>query len=373
MILLVYDWDFTPVGMIEEFETCSWIRRFRSRAECTLSVPYSPEALEVLQVEHWLIQDSGNEAMVITTVTLSKDQTGADTISITAYGLFQLLNRRVCDKEYEDTEMTPQEIIYTLFESNITKPKSQTRILPNVRLNKREKYEDLESSEFSLAIYQRLGDVIEEQLTSSSLGYVVTTDIPGRTHTFDFQKPAEHTAGSESPVIFSVAYGTLGEQSFVHSHEQYANMAYIMSGDSDEDGSILETIGDTLAGYGRFEIGVDASDIQSSNSDEDESLTPAQVRQRMRKRGEDELKNSYPEENTFTGAIIETDSLVYKRDWDLGDRVTCMYSRWGITANLTITEIQEEYSKQGRRITVTFGEGTPDFRKTMCALVRRTK
>ena len=96
------------------------------------------------------------------------------------------------------------------------------------------------------------------------------------------------------------------------------------------------------------------------------------VKNKLRKRAKDELKNSYPEESTFTGKIVETDSLVYKKDWDLGDRVTCTYNRWGITADLTITEITEEYSKTGRTVTVTFGEGTPDFRKTLCAIVRRT-
>lgn len=376
MILTIYDRDFAPVGMIEEYETCSWIRRFRSRGECTVSVPYSPEALEILQVENFLYQQNGNEAMIITTINLTKDQTGADKINVTGYGLFQLLNRRVCDREYTDKKMNAQEIIYSLIESNITKPKEASRRLPYVVLNKRDKYTDLESSEFSLEQYQRLGDTIEEQLSSSELGCVITSSIEKKTHTFDFRKPTVHTAGSESPIIFSVDYGTLGEQEFMHSHEQYANMAYVTGGDIESEdaaykNAALQLIGNDLTGYDRFEVGVNASDIVGES--DEESLTPKQVRERLIKRGQDEMKNSYPEESTFTGKIIETDSLVYKQDWDLGDRVTCMYNRWGISADLTITEIQEEYSKTGRSIIVTFGEGTPDFRKTLCALVRRTK
>ena len=397
MTLMVYDWEFQPLGMIDEYTTCTWTRRFRSRGECTLTVPYSEEALEILCAENWLIQSGGDEAMVITTVTLTKDQTGADTINVTAYGLFQLLNRRVCDKEYEDVSMTPQKMIYTLFKENITQPSVKKRILPYVKLNTRSDYKDLDEEEFSIEIYQqRLGDLIEEQLTATGLGCVIHTDIRNKTHTFDFLEPADHTASGDSPVIFSVDYGTLGEQTFVHSHEQYANMAYIMGSDFNNDAVYtydavaLQKIGDDLSGYERIEIGVTASDIGGGDTptlgmeitndnefvsipDTDETPSPARVKKLLLKRGRDELKNSYPEESTFTGSVTENDSLVYKTDWDLGDRVTCTYNRWGISADLTITEIQEEYSNTGRTISVTFGEGSPDFRKSLCALIRRTK
>ncbi len=380
MILTVFTRDFIPVGLIENYSSCNWTRRFRSRGECSLSVPYSIEALELLQVEHLLLKQNEKEAMMIMAVTLTKDRNGADTINVTAYSMFDLLNRRVCDRRFENPDKTAQEIIYTLIESNITDPKVEYRKLPYILLNKRERYSDLQVTEFSADIYTRLGDLIEEQLSSSGLGCVIETDTVKQTHTFDFRMPEDHTAGGDAPVIFSVDYGTLGEQEFVHSHEQYANMAYITGGDIDNDDdkdakkAALQLIGDNLSGYDRIEVGISASDIQrkyTNENDEEVTLTIDQIKAKLIKRGEDELKNSYPEESTFSGTITETDSLVYRQDWDLGDKVTCVYDRWGVSADMVITEIREEYSRSGRRIDVTFGEGTPDFRKSLCAFVRR--
>lgn len=381
MIFTVYTRDFVPVGMIENFDSCNWTRRFRARGECTLSVPYSTEALELLQVEHLLFKENGNEAMIITTVTLTKDRNGADKINVTAYSMFEMLNRRVCNRRFENPDKNAQEIIYTLIESNITDPDVEFRKLPYIVLNKRERFPELEVTEFAVDIYTRLGDIIEEQLSSSDIGCIIETDIVNQTHTFDFRMPNDHTASGGAPVIFSVDYGTLGEQEFVHSHEQYANMAYVMGGDMDNEDdpaakkAAVQLVGDTLSGYDRIEVGISASDIQrqyTNDKDEEVTLTIDQVKAKLIKRGTDELKNTYPEESTFTGTIVETDSLIYKKDWDLGDKVTCVYDRWGVSADMVITEIREDYSKTGRKIDVTFGEGTPDFKKSLCAFIRRT-
>ena len=380
MILAVYDPQLRPVGLIEQYESCSWVRRFRSKGECNLTVPYSDDALEILKDEYLIFQQNGIEAMCIMTVTLTKDQTGADVINVTAYSLLHWLAWRVTQKKYEERELTSQQIIENLITANVTSPSDSKRVIPYVVLNRRAKYADLEGTEFSQPAYRPVYDLVQEQMEASKLGCIVTSDIAHRQHVFDFKMPENHTAGSASPVIFSVDYGTLSEQEFLHSHENYSNTAYVIGGDIESDEAsykkvALQIVGDEHSGFERREIGIEASDIKKDFEREDgESVTlkPAQVESRLIKRGEDELRNNYPEESTFTGSVVETDSLVYKQDWDLGDRVTCTYQRWGIQADLTISEIEEEYTRAGRTLKVTFGEGTPDFKRSLCALVRRT-
>ncbi len=379
MILTVYDMDITPLGLIERYTSCIWTRRFRTFGECLLSVPYSEEALSLLRVEYLLMQQNGTEAMYISTVTLTKDKTGADTINVTAYSLFRLLDRRVVNKSYDRDDMTNQQIIRKLFKTNITAASDSKRRLPYVYLHERADYSSMEKTEFSVDAYMSLRDTIESQLDDANMGCIITTSVTNKSHTFDFKLPNDKTAGSSNPVIFSVDYGTLGEQEFIHSHEQYFNTAYVTGGDIDSDDKAyqkvaLQIVNDDLSGYDRREVLVNASDIQKEFTDDDgnkKTLSTAQVKKRLLKRGKEELRTSYNEESTFNGKIVQTDSLIYKQDWDLGDRVTCAYNRWGIQADLVITEISENYTPNGCDISVTFGDGTPDFKKSLCALVKR--
>lgn len=383
MILSVFDLNFTPLGMIEAYQSCSWIRRFRSCGECQLSVPYSREALELLQVENLLLQQNGTEAMCIATITLVKERSGADVINVTAYSLLQWLNRRVVIRAYDKQSLTRQQIICKLFRENVTAPVDKKRILPYVTLRNRTAYPRMEKTEFAVDAYQPLLDIIEPELEASEMGCIVTTDTAARTHTFDFRLPRDRTASSASPIIFSVDYGTLGEQEFIHSHEQYYNTAYVTGGDIDSDNeeeqaykaAALQIVNDHLSGMNRREILVTASDIRHEVEDDEgekQILTVSQIRDRLQKRGKDELLGNYKEESTFNGQIVETDSLVYLRDWNLGDRVTCVYDRWGLQADMVITEVVEEYTQKGRRISATFGDGTPSFKKALCALIHRS-
>lgn len=380
MILSVYDLDFNPVGLIEAYQNCVWTRRFRTFGECLLSVPYSEEALSLLKVEHILMQQNGNEAMYISTVNLTKDKTGADLINVTAYSFFRMLARRVVTKSYDRDDMTNQQIIKKLFKENVTAPSDSKRKMPYIELKGRSDYSNLEKTEFSLDAYLSLMDTLESQMEDSGLGCIITTSVTNKKHTFDFRLPTDKTASGSNPVIFSVDYGTLGEQEFTHSHDQYFNVAYVTGGDMESDDKAykkvaLQIVNDNLSGYDRRETLVNASDIQKEFTDDDgnkKTLTTAQVTKRLQKRGKVELRTSYKEESTFTGSIVETDSLVYRKDWDLGDKVTCAYNRWGIQADMVITEVTETYNTNGRSIEVTFGDGTPDFKKSLCALIRRT-
>ena len=79
---------------------------------------------------------------------------------------------------------------------------------------------------------------------------------------------------------------------------------------------------------------------------------------------------SQGEQVVFDGEIVQTDGLQYGRDYDVGDRVTCLYGT--IRMDATITEITEEYSDGGKmRVTAVLSDGTFSMRKTLQLAAKR--
>jgi len=79
----------------------------------------------------------------------------------------------------------------------------------------------------------------------------------------------------------------------------------------------------------------------------------------LRQRGLTELEN-HAEVLAFTSKVNTNSNLIYKKDYDLGDRVTCVNKDWGVKINVRITEIAEIYQRNAKaEIEITFGESLP--------------
>lgn len=370
MLLVVYSPGMVRQGFVENVISCSWIRRFRTAGECNLQVPFQTSNEELLRVGNILMQIGEREAMQIVYRKLDKSATNMDTISIRAVSLFSWLGQRVNIAGIDSDQYTPQGIIQKLFRENVTAAKVTARRIPNVVLKSRSAYSQT-AVDYSAEPYSDLQGLIEEQLTDSDMGCLIDTDPDTGVHTFDFVEATDKTESAAVPCIFSVEFGSLGAQNFVYSVENYKSTAYVQGGDE----GIVECVNNGYTGLERFEVGVQASDIQmeSTNPDNPEetiTLTEAQVRAKLQKRGQDELKKSYQVEQTFEGTANQVSALQYKVDYDLGDRVTCICSSWNVKVDATITQITETYSATGLTIAVVFGDGAPTLKGAIMAAIK---
>ena len=70
--------------------------------------------------------------------------------------------------------------------------------------------------------------------------------------------------------------------------------------------------------------------------------------------------DEYKRVDTFESKINVTNSnLIYRKDFDLGDYVTCLNKKWGVIVDVKITEIEEVYEKNGFEVNVVFGNKIP--------------
>lgn len=61
----------------------------------------------------------------------------------------------------------------------------------------------------------------------------------------------------------------------------------------------------------------------------------------------------------FTAGGAAVINLKFKADFDLGDRITCKETKWGIQIDARITEVTETYQKGEETIEATFGDSLP--------------
>ena len=364
MTFSVYAPDMTMIGLVESVLSVLWIRRFREPGEFSMQVPFSDAMNEMLRVGNLLMQSGSPEAMEITFKSLQKDANDMDTINVRGKTLMQWFDRRVIVKKIDTDTLSALQILQRMIRENVTEPTAGSRKIASMQLLERED-ESPEAMDYESGDYAGLLDAVTDLLSSSQLGCRITTDPAAGVHSIDFVSPVDKTASSACPCIFSVDFGSLGEQTYTHSTEQYKNMAYV-----EGSGGLLAEVGSDKADAERREVYVSATDIaakSTSAADKQKAL------KKLQQRGREELAASYPVEQTFDGdAETHTASLVYGVDYDLGDRVTCQYRRWGIRVDTVISEIQETYEDGVRRVSVFFGEGTPVISKAMKALTKRS-
>ena len=64
----------------------------------------------------------------------------------------------------------------------------------------------------------------------------------------------------------------------------------------------------------------------------------------------------YRPAESFTCEIPPGGRYEYRRDFNLGDIVTVRNTRWGVSMNTRITEVETQWGENGKTMTATFGK-----------------
>lgn len=171
---------------------------------------------------------------------------------------------------------------------------------------------------------------------------------------------ATNTEGN-TPCIFSRDFDNVNEQEYTASIENCGNFIYVQ-GAADDDGSqpVTTVDGEGATGLDLVEVFCDATDIaRKYQQGETEVTIPLNTYIAMLKtRGSAELEN-YGKNINFVSTINTNSNLKFKADFDLGDRITCKETKWGIQIDARITEVTETYQKGEETIEATFGDSLP--------------
>lgn len=220
-------------------------------------------------------------------------------------------------------------------------------------------------------------DVLSDEMTTisqlSGLGWNISVDIKNKQFVFDVVEGVNRVATQRDnpPVIFSPEFNSLKSMGYTESYLDYKNMAYVAGQGEGVDRRVI-TIGDTTSGLDRYELFVDARDVEEVTQEDgtDESGMPttvdvprpvADIETDLTDRGNEKL-SEHSQEIYMEGQILTKSPFIYERDWDLGDITTQQNKNWGITMDARITEVKEIYEAGNpKRIEVVFDKDKPTF------------
>lgn len=359
MQLFVYDINLNPLGIVEAMTSLLWTRKFREPGELAVEVPATAESARLLQIGNIVMQPGSDEAMYIDYMSITRTGEDMDVVQAVGHTILSWLRWRLIVSDISDNDHTAAWLIDRLMDKNAVNPGKAARKLPlTVTFGTLSEQPELA---YQAGKYSTLLDCIQELLALSGMGVICHTDVIAKTHTLEFVESTSKIAGTDGQCVFSTDWGSLGEHVYTHSEETHFSTVYVEGGND-----IVEIENDSLSGIERKEAYLSATDVALSWTDFDgvqHTQTEARVRAKIKKRAQQALARDFLPELTFEGdALTQSSALQYRTDYDIGDIVTCMDERWGVSIDVVISEIAEEYTDGVRTVSLVFGEGRPTLR-----------
>jgi len=334
MELFILDSTRTLAGIVESFEYLRWTRRYFSCGSFELKAIATPENIELLKVGNYLWKNDDGECGVIERL----EMTMTDREIITVGGRFatSILARRILWTS-EVLNGNAGACIQTIMNRHVISPTDANRKIA---------YIDYLNSAPSMNIqtqssYRNLLNVIFSICETLDAGLRTVYNPATKRFTVEFYK-----AGA-SQAVFSKEYENLTEQVYMESVADTANTALIGGEGEGSARQFVSIINGT--GENRREIFVDAKDLREEDF-------PGTYPSALNFRGQSKLAEFAPV-HSFDASVNPHGNLKYKTDFDLGQTVTVISKKWGVTLNARITEIEESYDATGQSLNIVFGKG----------------
>ena len=374
MELRVFDETVEPLGLIDEMASLLWHVKYFDVGTFNLLAPITDNNKRLLTEGNIIVKHDGKRevtdaaggiwrrAAQITYVHITKDENGLEQIEAQGYMLSQWLNKRCISPQIVATA-TNQSIINTMVKNNCGSGASTKRRFPRFIMLAQETMAG-SAVEYANEVYAKLGQEVKARAQAGKLGYDILINERSRQYGFYLYKGIDLTAKNSegnTPCIFSRDFDNVNEQEYTASIENCGNFIYIQ-GAADDNGSqpVTTVDGEGASGLELTEVFCDATDIaRKYQSGETEVTIPLNTYLQMLKtRAAAELEN-YGKIINFVSTINTNSNLKFKQDFDLGDRITCKETKWGIQIDARITEVTETYQKGAEEIEATFGDSLP--------------
>lgn len=374
MELRVFDETVEPLGLIDEMASLLWHVKYFDVGTFNLLAPITDNNKRLLTEGNIIVKHDGKRevtdaagciwrrAAQITYVHITKDENGLEQIEAQGYMLSQWLNKRCISPQIVATA-TNQSIINTMVKNNCGSGASTKRRFPRFIMLAQETMAG-SAVEYANEVYAKLGQEVKARAQAGKLGYDILINERSRQYGFYLYKGKDLTAKNSegnTPCIFSRDFDNVNEQEYTASIENCGNFIYIQ-GAADDNGSqpVTTVDGEGASGLELTEVFCDATDIaRKYQSGETEVTIPLNTYLQMLKtRAAAELEN-YGKIINFVSTINTNSNLKFKQDFDLGDRITCKETKWGIQIDARITEVTEIYQKGAEEIEATFGDSLP--------------
>lgn len=324
----IYDSTLTWLGLIEDYSSMQWTRRYTRAGSFELHAPNN-----VLFVTENIIRN-GDEAAVIESVKITNSPTKGEVAEVRGRFLLSYLDRRILWGLHTYTTTTAEDVMRGLVTSNL-------RSLP-VTVHASKGYTGNIDYQCS---YGGLQDEVEAIAEMSELGVKIGFD-----RVFEVYQGLDRTSTQSvnSRAIFSQQFENVLSSEYYYNAQKLKNVAAV-AGQGEGEDRVVVTVG-TATALDRREAYIDARDIGDGTTGAPIDVPTQQAQLAIR--GAQKLADLKATES-FNVDVDPYGNLLYRTDYDLGDVVTVI--DMGLTADARITEVKEIYEGAGLKLDLTLG------------------
>lgn len=332
----IYNPELELQGVIDEFSSLIWIRRYQTPGEFELRTPYAAESKNLLIPENIVQKFDGDEVVeagVIENLQMNKDQ-----IVVKGRFLESYLERRLIKETQYYTGNA---------EDSLRRIVSNMVPIPLLTLGADRGLS--ERLEFQ-ATYKTVLSIVQKVCKGTTLGFRIRPDFSSRNLYFEVYKGVDRTSSAAAKVIFSEKYDNLLNEVYTYDSTNYRTKVFV-----------TQLVNDVRTAYSvGGGSGLGLREVHAATQVDTNGRTAEEIRQSMERQGQRVLEARTINES-FTFSTDADSPFKYRTDYDIGDLTHVKHIAWNIDLALRIMEIEEDYEGGGREIILTCGSPLPMY------------
>ena len=344
MNLSVYE-NFERIGVIDDFESLIWHRKYYTSGVFKLKLPATDANLALVKEKRFIHKPGSDEAGIIDKIKLNNTVGDSESIEVEGYFLTGILARRIIPTQ-TTLYLSYRDIMHRLVNLNCVNTTNK-RVIPGLQMptlaaDTAEKVRLQVTGKNLLTYIGKVSQVAE-------MGFKIL--FKRNYMEFHTYEGVDHSKNqTKNPrVIFSQEYDNLESSEYTYNETSKVTSVYVAGEGEGLNRTVIE-VDNGETGLDRYES---YSDERSGRED---GMTDAQYLELLKQKG---LEIITPAAENFSGSIAESETTVYKQDFDLGDIVTVIDKRWNKEISARITEVEEVDDTSGSRIVIYFGTTEP--------------
>lgn len=363
MVLEFYDKNLKYLGQVSEFESLTWVSRFQEPGEFELYTWFDTDLFPMMRTNNFIMRNDRDQVYQIKRVELSRDDQGNYIAHLTGKDVLAALKQRIIYNTITHNGDAGA-FIKKIIEQNVTNADQSYR---NIPIFTSLTVPTVGKTIKSQVRWDTVQEKVQELLAQFNLGIKAEKVSGGIGITVYKQKDRTIFQTANTPLAFTDYAGNLTAWSFAQDYEEYTNFAYIAGETEDVDISvssnstgitlnlaktekkrIVKTIGDRLTGLDRYELYVDARDLQSE-TDSGTQISEDDYAEMLIQRGYETLAEHLI---TYEMDAEAMPDIKYPTDYQLGDVATVDTSI--VMADARISEVTEIFDSNGYSAFPTF-------------------
>ncbi|WMI82101.1 siphovirus ReqiPepy6 Gp37-like family protein [Anaerotignum sp. MB30-C6] len=325
MDLYVYE-NFELQGLITQYDSLCWTRRFNDVGECEIVMPFDEEIFMLLKINSVLYHKQNNEACFVLQKNVTTDSFGNEKLTIIGKSISCILKNRITSF-IGDTKIS--DLVTKLLNENFIKATNINRNIPNMVIDS----VVLQNNPVISLKYENADvfTIIKEITQQYDIGFRINYDIANKRYVFELYEGIVQT-----DVKFSKEFNNVLEQEYYLNTTEHKNTCIV---ENDQGSAII--VNDGNKGLARKETYMKLDSQSTITAQEQGKLYLQQFKV-----------------SETLDTVMDTNSIqfFYLVDWNLGDVVTTVNKKLGVTIQKNIVEIEEFYDTTGLNLAVTFGD-----------------